>query len=321
MAAERGRTDSPLTPDNSCPSVWPHRLALLTAFATLPLLFIGGLVTSTGSGLAVPDWPTTFGYSMFLYPWSKMVGPVLYEHSHRLVASAVGLLTVLMAVALWVKEWRKWLQWLGAVAVGLVILQGVLGGLRVVLLEGSLAIVHACLAQAFFALVVSVAICTSAEWTERPPYPVAGESRLWRICAITTILIYIQTVFGAVLRHSGERLESHLVFAALVALHVVLVLLRVMRFHSEHTRLVRPALLLGALLLFQLALGSAAYFGKFTALLGLPQAALVFVTTMHVVVGAVLLATSLLLTLRSFRFSAPAAVVSIAHPLAKQYPV
>jgi cytochrome c oxidase assembly protein subunit 15 len=320
MAAERGRTDSPLRRDNSCASVWPHRLAVLTAFATLPLLFVGGLVTSTGSGLAVPDWPTTFGYSMFLYPWSKMVGPILYEHSHRLVASAVGLLTILMAVALWMKERRKWLQRLGAVAVGLVILQGVLGGLRVVLLEGSLAIVHACLAQAFFALIVSVAIFTSAEWREKPPHPVVGESRLWRICAITTVLIYIQTVFGAVLRHSGERLESHLLFAALVALHVVLVLLRVMRFHSEQTKLVRPALLLGALLLFQLGLGSAAYFGKFTAL-GLPHAVLVFVTTMHVVVGALLLVTSLLLTLRSFRLSAPAVAGSIAHPLAKQYPL
>ena len=82
------------------PSVWPHRLAVILAGATFPLLFIGGLVTSKGAGLAVPDWPTTFGYNMFLYPWSEMVGNILYEHSHRLVAACVGLLTIALAVTL-----------------------------------------------------------------------------------------------------------------------------------------------------------------------------------------------------------------------------
>src|SRR5512142_2530194 len=89
--------------DQGSASLWPHRLAVVLAWATFPLLFIGGLVTSTGAGLAVPDWPTTFGYNMFLYPWSKMVGGILYEHSHRLVASSVGILTVALAAVLWLR--------------------------------------------------------------------------------------------------------------------------------------------------------------------------------------------------------------------------
>src|SRR5438132_5694691 len=129
-------------------SLWPHRIAILLAGATFPLLFIGGLVTSKGAGLAVPDWPTTFGYNMFLYPWSRMVGGILYEHSHRLIGSAVGLLTIALALVLWRKESRPWLRWLGVVALGAVIAQGVLGGLRVVLLQQTLAIIHACFAQA-----------------------------------------------------------------------------------------------------------------------------------------------------------------------------
>src|SRR5262245_5852427 len=99
-------------------SPWPHRLALVLAWATFPLLFIGGLVTSLGVGMAVPDWPTTFGYNMFLYPWSKMIGGIFYEHSHRLVASAVGLLTIGLALTFWVYERRRWLRWLGVAALG-----------------------------------------------------------------------------------------------------------------------------------------------------------------------------------------------------------
>src|SRR4029434_11195895 len=96
-------------------SVWPHRLAVVLACATFPLLFIGGLVTSKGAGLAMPDWPTTFGYNMFLYPWSKMVGNIFYEHSHRLVASAVGLLAIALTMAFWLRERRHLLAWLWSV--------------------------------------------------------------------------------------------------------------------------------------------------------------------------------------------------------------
>jgi heme a synthase len=322
MKAEYGKKGSSIIPHTSSFSVWPHRLAVVTACATFPLLFIGGLVTSKGAGLAVPDWPTTFGYNMFLYPWSKMVGNIFYEHSHRLVASAVGLLTVLLACTFWIKERRNWLRRLGILALGLVILQGVLGGLRVVWLQDTLAIVHACFAQAFFALLVSLAIFTSAEWSENgASRPIAEGGRLWRLCAITTGLIYVQAIFGAVLRHTGGRLDAHLLFAALAAVHVGLVVMRVMRLHSDRPGLVRPSYLLGLLLLVQLILGTLSYFGKFTSALRLPGEALVILTTTHLVIGALMLAAGVALTLRSFRFSAPANPVSGRRALTEQYSV
>ena len=289
--------------NGSVVSVWPHRLAVITACATFPLLFIGGLVTSKGAGLAVPDWPTTFGYNMFLYPWSKMVGNIFYEHSHRLVASGVGFLTIALALSLWLKERRKWLRGLGAMALVLVVVQGVLGGLRVTLLEQSLAIVHAALAQAFFALTVSLALFTSAEWRERTAEPpLAAYGRLRRLAAVTTGLIYLQVLFGAVLRHTGLRLDAHLLFAALVTLHVVLLTARIFKEHREHRRLTRPALFLSAMLLLQLFLGTVSYLARFTTILRIAIDATVFLTTTHLAAGALMLATSLVLTLRSYRY-------------------
>src|ERR1043165_6588072 len=132
MRTAGGEKNSSLIPHSLSFSPWPHRLAVITACATVPLLFIGGLVTSKGAGLAVPDWPTSFGYNMFLYPWSKMVGNIFYEHSHRLFASAVGFLTIVLAVTFWFKEDRPWVRWLALGALGLVIAQGIVGGLRVV---------------------------------------------------------------------------------------------------------------------------------------------------------------------------------------------
>ena len=296
MAAASGRHPSSF-------STWPHRLAVTLAGATFPLLFIGGLVTSLGAGLAVPDWPTTFGYNMFLYPWSKMIGGVFYEHSHRLIASCVGLLTIALTVTLWIKEDRRWLRWLGIAALAMVIAQGVLGGLRVVLLQHTLAIIHACFAQVFFALTVSLALFTSREWCNENSTSIDDGGRLRRLALITTVLVYIQIVFGALLRHTGERLDGHLLFAALVAIHVVLLLLRITRHHGEEPTLVRPAYWLGGLLLVQLSLGTAAYLGKFTPLLPLRGGALVLTATTHLIIGALMLVTSLTIALRAFRHS------------------
>ena len=288
-------------------SIWPHRIAVILACFTFPLLFIGGLVTGKGVGLAVPDWPTTFGYNMFLYPWSKMVGGIFYEHSHRLVASLVGLLTIAVAVTIWLREERNWLRWLGIGALGLVIAQGVLGGLRVVLIEHTLAIVHAATAQVFFALTVCLAIFTSSAWRRSPDRPLKNSRRLLRLCAITTAFIYAQIVFGGVLRHSGERLDAHLAFAALVAIHVILTVMRVSRHHADVAPLMRSALLLFVLLLAQVALGGAAYVAKFTVLWAVSFDAIVWVTTLHLALGALMLAASVTLTLRVYRLSARAA--------------
>jgi heme a synthase len=304
MKVDGGRVGVSPASDPASVSQWPHRLAVVLACATFPLLFIGGLVTSKGAGLAVPDWPTTFGYNMFLYPWSKMIGNVFYEHSHRLVASFVGVLTIALAIIFWLRERGAWLRWLGIVALALVIAQGILGGLRVILLQHTLAVIHACFAQAFFALTVVLALFTSRQWRGEPTEAPSG--RLCRLGTITTVLIYVQIIFGAVLRHTGERLDAHLFFAGLVALHVILIILRVMKNHSANLKLVRLACSLGFLLLLQLLLGTVSYFAKFAPLLRLAIDMIVLLTTTHLLVGALMLATSLALTLLSYRLSATA---------------
>jgi heme a synthase len=287
-------------------SPWPHWIAVVLACATFPLLFIGGLVTSKGVGLAVPDWPTTFGYNMFLYPWSKMVGGIFYEHSHRLVASLVGMLTIALAVAFWLREGRAWLRWLGTGALALVIGQGVLGGLRVVLLENTFGVLHAATAQIFFALTICLAIFTSASWTQATP--ILGDSgRLRRLCAVTAGLIYLQIVFGAVLRHTGARFDAHLLFAFLVAVHVVLIVMRIARHHPDVAQLRTPALLLFVLLLMQVALGVASYLTKFAGFWIASFDAIVLLTTSHLAIGALMLAASVALALKAYRLTIPPA--------------
>ena len=291
------------------------------------LIVIGGIVTSTDSGLAVPDWPTTFGYNMFLYPLSEMVGGILYEHSHRLMGSLVGILTIGLLLLILAKDSRKWLKWLGLAALIAVIVQGVLGGLRVTQINRNFAIVHACLAQAFFALLCGIAWFTSRDWwqdkTETPvrrgevssPDPVrrgeVSSSGLRRLSLMTTCFIYIQLIFGAILRHTGSRLDAHLLFAFLVALHIFLLARRLLAVDSESKGIGQSmALLLLGLLVVQLMLGTGAFFAKLTAFGETFAAALtVAITTAHVAVGALMLVSSFVLTLKIYRFtdaSAPA---------------
>lgn len=304
-----------LMPSRRLESVWPHRLAWLTVVLTFPLLFIGGLVTSKGAGLAVPDWPTTFGYNMFLYPWSEMVGGVFYEHSHRLFASGVGFVTIVLAFSLWLREERKWLRRLGTAALALVIIQGVIGGLRVILLESTLAIIHAGFAQAFFALTVSLVVFTSRRWNQNSPrLQIPDGQRIHRLCVLTTVLIYFQGLFGAVLRYTGEGLAIHLFFALLVAVHVLLLAKRVLKSHAGKAHFFRPAVLLSGLLLLQLALGLGSYLAKFNPVgSALLSQAVVALTTIHLVTGALMLVTSLVLTLRAYRF------LSFSQPMLQRF--
>jgi heme a synthase len=188
---------------------WLNRFAVLTAFATLVLICIGGLVTSHGAGMAVPDWPTSYGYNMFALPFSKWVGGVFYEHSHRLVASGVGFLTTILAVWLWIKDSRRWLRWLGVIAWFAVVLQGVLGGLRVVLYKDEIGIFHAALAQAFFVLTCAIALFTSRWWnTLRDRLKVeVDHNGLRRLFLVGTCLIFAQLVIGATMRHQHAGLS------------------------------------------------------------------------------------------------------------------
>ena len=188
---------------------WLNRFAVFTAGVTLVLIGVGGVVTSKGVGLAVPDWPTTYGYNMFLFPFSKMVGGVFYEHSHRLVASTVGLLTAVLAGWIAWKDRRPWMRKLGWIAFLAVVLQGVLGGLRVVWLKDEIGIVHACLAQGFFVLVGAIGLFTTRWWSRfsSRKHPIAGCHALRRLALGTTILIFIQLILGASMRHQHAGLS------------------------------------------------------------------------------------------------------------------
>ncbi len=187
---------------------WLHRFAWLTAGATLFLICSGGMVTSKGVGLAVPDWPTTFGYNMFLFPISKWVGGIFFEHIHRLIASTVGFLTIILAVWIWRTDNRRWMRILGWSALGAVIVQGVLGGLRVTLLKDEIGVFHACLAQGFLGMLVVIALGTSELW-ERffpPDFSTETARRLARAAIFTTTIIYAQLALGATMRHEHRDL-------------------------------------------------------------------------------------------------------------------
>ena len=187
---------------------WLHRFSFFTAIATLLLICSGGMVTSKGVGLAVPDWPTTFGYNMFLFPVSQWVGGIFFEHTHRLIASTVGLLTIVLAVWLWRAESRRWLRHLGWAALGAVILQGVLGGLRVTMLKDEIGIFHACLAQGFFAMLIVITLATSKLWERISAENISSNTarHLARAAVVTTIVIYVQLALGATMRHQHRDL-------------------------------------------------------------------------------------------------------------------
>jgi heme a synthase len=185
---------------------WLNRFAIFSAVATWFLIGLGGLVTSHEAGMAVPDWPTTYGYNMFLFPPSQWIGGILYEHSHRLLASFVGLLTTILAIWLWLTEDRRWLRWLGVAAFLAVVLQGILGGLRVKLMIDQLGIFHAALAHVFLVLLCFIALVTSRAWEPVRftgwSVPGATVSLIW----IATGLIFTQLVLGASMRHQHAGL-------------------------------------------------------------------------------------------------------------------
>ena len=193
-------------------NVWLHRFACALSVATLFLVALGGIVTTKGVGMAVPDWPTTYGENMFLFPPSKWIGGIFYEHSHRLVASAVGMLTIILAVWLWLKESRAWLRWLGVIAFFAVVFQGVLGGMRVVFdehgLGTELGIFHATFAQLFFLLICSIALFTSQWWigVKVRGFESATSPLVSRFFAATSFLIFIQLILGATMRHQHAGL-------------------------------------------------------------------------------------------------------------------
>lgn len=301
-------------------SSWRHRFAVMTAISTFALIFIGGLVTSTGSSLSVPDWPLSYGQLM-----PPMVGGVFYEHGHRMVAGSVAVLMAALAVWTWRDEPRRGVRTLAAVALGAVVLQAVLGGVTVLLrLPTAVSVAHAALAQAFFCLVVALALVTGSDWLEVPT-PRGDDATLRLLAAGTTGAVYAQLLLGAVMRHTGSGLAipdfplayghlvpylesfpvaihfAHRVGALIVATLIGATALRVRSLHGDEPLLGRPALLLVALVVLQITLGATIIWSRRAVL----------PTTAHVAVGAAILATALVITLRSYRAAAsPAAGAS-----------
>jgi len=269
-----------------------HRLALVTLAATSVLIVLGGVVTNTGAALAVPDWPSTFGYNMFLFPWTQMVGGIFYEHSHRLAGAAVGLLTLALAAALWHRGGR--LRWLGIAAVAVVVLQGVLGGLRVTLLAATLAIVHGSLAPAFFALLAAIALLTSraAGGSLRGPEPAVR-----RLAVAAVAAVYVQIVFGALLTHAG-RLWLHVGGALVVFVVVPIVGARLRKSGDPVAAPVARALLV--LLGLQLLLGVGSFLVRFTTI-WIPgeQATTLVLLVAHRLAGSLILGAAVVLALRA----------------------
>jgi cytochrome c oxidase assembly protein subunit 15 len=309
--------------------VWVHRFAIVTAVATWLLIFVGGLVTSTGSGLAVPDWPLSFGQ---VFP--PMVGGVLFEHGHRLAAACVGVLTVTLVVLLSRWEPRAWVRWVARTALLAVLLQGLLGGVTVLLrLPTAVSVTHACLAQAFLCLTVVLAVCTAPAWhTQHRLWVTTAVPALPTLAMVTTALVYLQLILGALMRHMGAGLAIpdfplafgrlwppltspavvihflHRLGAVVVTLSIGWTVARILRAYRAEKRLLYPALMLTALLLVQLTLGALTIWTRRAVL---PM-------TAHVAVGAAVLAMALLLVLWSWRLVRVSVSVPARHLVAKQ---
>ena len=284
-----------------------HRFAVLLACATFFLIIAGANVTSHDAGLAVPDWPLSFGK---VFP--QMVGNVFWEHGHRMIATAVGVLTIVLAVYLQLREPRAWVKRLGWIALAAVIAQGLLGGLTVkLLLPLWVSAAHATLAQLFFLITVSLAVFTSPGWMSRPaPEGSVDNASLRSLSVLALIVILVQLVLGATLRHSAtwdQNLPLALVLAHVGGAFVVTLVLgatvaRVFTRRREDKYLTRPALLAAALLVVQLSLGIAAYILRARSPFDpQPLTPMVAVTVAHVACGALVFASTIVLTLRIFR--------------------
>jgi heme a synthase len=272
-----------------------HRFAVFTGCCTFFLLIAGALVTSNDAGLSVPDWPLSYGS---LTP--PMVGGIFYEHGHRMIAASVGLLSIVLAVWLWRVETRRWVRWLGLAAVGAVIAQGILGGLTVLFfLPPAVSSAHAVLAQLFFCTILSIALFTSAWWQRTQPLAGdAGTPRIHSLAALTAAAVLVQLVLGAALRHKGFGIVPHLLGAAVVTILIFALAHALRRRFSSIAVLRNASRLLRVLIGVQLLLGAAAWWSRvYGAQFPQPIPVMVSLTVIHTVTGALVLASTALLTL------------------------
>jgi heme a synthase len=296
-----------------------HRFSIVLAVAVFLLIVAGALVTSNNAGLAVPDWPTSFGS---LYKIPPMVGGVKFEHGHRMLAELIGLLTVIFAIWTQLRDSRKWMKQLGWFAVVLVIIQGIFGGVTVKYkLPWYTSTIHGILAQTFFALTVLFAVFNGRRWMETEPVVTTQKNSfdLRQMSWLTVAVIYMQLFFGAAFRHSATwkfsaasawvfPFQFHVYGAILATIVLFWVCMRALIAYPQIKPVRGMAIAILALLITQLALGLTSYFmrelGGRDAIA--PTMGMIHVTVTHVAVGALLLAHCFMLAVQANRYLAPA---------------
>jgi heme a synthase len=288
---------------------------MFTACAALVVITAGALVTSNDAGLSVPDWPTSFGY---LVKVPHFVGGIRYEWSHRMVAGT--LVTLTLTIALWtlLVERRRWLRWLAVAAFSTVIAQAILGGLTVLFFQPpAVSTAHATVAQTFFCIAVAIALFTGRKWVEEQPR-VEFDQRLPRLFTLTVLsifVLYVQLILGGMFRHHGMSWWPHVVNAVIVSFVLTWTAIRALSVYSQIDAVRRPAILMLSLLITQLCLGFTAFltrvaWGKDTVQ---PELPMVAATVAHVAVGALLLATTVVLAIQVWRHIPVAVAEPIPH--------
>jgi cytochrome c oxidase assembly protein subunit 15 len=280
-----------------------HIFAVFTACAAFVVITAGAMVTSNDAGLSVPDWPTSFGY---LVKVPRLVGGIRYEWSHRMVAGT--LVTLTLAIAIWtlLVEHRRWLRWLAVGAFCTVIAQAILGGLTVLFLQPpAVSTAHATVAQTFFCIAVAIAVFTGRKWIEEQPQ-VEFDSRrpsLYRLTWLSIFVLYVQLILGGMFRHHGMSWWPHVLHAGIVAFVLAWTAVRALSVYSRIEAVRRPAIIMLSLLIVQLCLGFTAFltrvaWGKDAVQ---PELPMVAATVAHVAVGALLLATTVVLAIQVWR--------------------
>jgi heme a synthase len=280
-----------------------HGLAVVLACWTFLLIVAGALVTSNDAGLSVPDWPTSFG-SWYKIP--QLVGGVKFEHTHRMIAQVAGLLTIVLAVWTWRAEKRRWLRALAFGALGTVIAQGVLGGLTVLFfLPPPVSSAHAALAQTFFCLAVAMAIFTGRQWVEEVPRVEFDQRRpsLFTLTLLSIFVLYVQLILGAMFRHHGLSWWPHVTHAVVVSIVLPWTAIRALSVYSKIEAVRGPAIMMLSLMIAQLCLGFTAFltrvaWGRDAVQ---PELPMIVSTVAHVAVGALLLATTVILAIQVWR--------------------
>jgi cytochrome c oxidase assembly protein subunit 15 len=322
VAAAFGARRRRLDPDAD----WTARLAVVAVAITGLLLIAGGLVTGREAGLAVPDWPSSYGYNMLLYPLARMTGNIYYEHAHRLYGMLVGLTTIILAIHLWRHDARPIVRRLALAAVLLVIAQGVLGGVRVVQSAPALAnqavevastqhdtalsaatrVIHGVTAQLFLALMAALAVLCSKAWSQ-PAVQSASAPTDRSLSIMLVATLTVQLILGALARHLHQQVMTHMTFAAVVLMVALAAALRAWGLHGEKSpALARCGKAVAVLVMLQVVLGVAALvvvgIGRDQAV---PTPSDVLFTTAHQANGAALLACSVALMLLNHRLLAP----------------